>query len=125
MAKKVEELLVYQKAIEGMEAISSLISRTDIRNDWKLRDQLQDAAIGVTRTIREGFSQQTDRQFVRYLYYSRGSANEVRGHLEAAFVFRHISRGDLESHDGIYEEISKMLTGLMKYLQRCDRKLRG
>ena len=37
MAKRVEELLVYPKAVHGVEAISSLIEHTDIRKDFELR----------------------------------------------------------------------------------------
>jgi four helix bundle protein len=125
MAKKVEELLVYQKSMDGLKAISALIKRSGIRNDWKLRDQLQDAAIGVSRNIHEGFGQQTDRLFVRYLYIARGSAMEVRTHLAAALTLEYISLGNVRSHDAIYEEISKMLTGLIKYLKLSDRRTRG
>ena len=125
MAKKVDELLVYQESMEGVRAISELIESSGIRNNWKLRDQLMDAAIGAPRNIREGFSQQTDRAFVRYLYFARGSAQEVRTHLAAALELKYILASDHSSHDALYEEISKMVTGLIKYLKLSDRKSRG
>jgi four helix bundle protein len=112
MANRVEELLVYQKAMEGVGAISALINRSAISKDWKFKDQLLDAAMGVPRNISEGFGQQTDRLFVRYLYIAKGMLN-------------YISRDDLSLHGPIYEEIARMLTGLIKYLKSCDRRERG
>jgi len=125
MAKKVEELLVYPKAVRSVETISSLINRTDICKDFELRDQFREAARSIVANIREGFSQQTDRQFVKFLYYAKGSANEIRGHLDSALASKYISKADVDANDPIFEEISKMLSGLIKYLKESDRKSRG
>jgi len=125
MAKKVEEFLVYQKAVDALDDISALVKSSAIGKDFKLRDQLIDACVGVIRSFREGFGQKTDRLFAHYLYYSRGSSGEVRGHLEAALVLNYITQLDFEKRDARYEEISKMLTGLIHYPRLSDRKNRG
>jgi four helix bundle protein len=86
---------------------------------------LTGAATGIVANLREGFSQQTDRQFVRFLYYARGSTSEIRGHLDAALALRYLSEADVEAPAAMYEEISRMISGLIKYLKRSDRKHRG
>jgi four helix bundle protein len=122
MAQRVEDLLVYRKADHAFQAICALIEGTDIRKNFKLRDQLQDAAASVKRNISEGGGHQTDRMLIKYLYYSYGSAKEVRDELVEGFELRYISQSDLSSHDRMYDEIMAMLIGWIRYLRRSDRR---
>ena len=103
--------MVYTKAGQAFQAINTLIEGTDIRKNFKLRDQLQDAAASVRRNISEGGGQQTDRMLIKYLYYSYGSAKEVRDELVEAFELRYMSESDLSLHDRMYDEIMAMLIG--------------
>jgi four helix bundle protein len=67
MAKKLEELTVYQEASEWWVAVTALLDRAAFRNDRKLRDQIADANDSITSNISEGFEQPSDRAFARYL----------------------------------------------------------
>ena len=80
------------------------------------------AAASVRRNISEGGGQQTDRMLIKYLYYSYGSAKEVRTELVEAFAVRYISQSDLLLHDQMYDEIMAMLIGWIRYLRQSDRK---
>ena len=122
MAKKVEDLLVFQKAERAFEAIVAIVESTEVCKDFKLREQLVDAAASVKRNISEGGGQQTDRQVLKYVYYSYGSAKEVREELVEAFTKKYISESELTSHDLMYDEIMAMLIGWAKYLYRSDRR---
>lgn len=124
MAKKVEDLLVCHKAMKAFVAISALVERSPIRKNFKLRDQLMDAACSVHRNISEGGGQQTDKLLIRYLYYSYGSTKEVRSELVEAVKLRYISEADRVAHDELYDEIARMLNGWIKYLKRSNRKSR-
>jgi len=67
----------------------------------------------------------TDRHFAHYLYNSRGSSNETRTQLRVALGRDHVTSVDLERICKQYNEIERMLTGLIKHLNRDDRKRRG
>jgi len=67
----------------------------------------------------------TDRHFASYLYLSRGSAKETRTQLRIAEGRLYISKQELEKLCREYDEIEKMLTGLIRYLNRENRQLRG
>src|SRR5688572_13869846 len=84
VARTLDELLVYQKAQFACVAVSAILERPKARADWDLRAQLAAASAAVPANIAEGFGQQTDRQFVRYLFIARGSAHEVRSHVSVA-----------------------------------------
>ena len=75
--------------------------------------------------IAEGFGQQSDRHFAKYLYIARGSSNEVRAHLFVSHDRKYLTAPELRELSDKYEEIAKMLTGLIKYLRKSNRKHRG
>ena len=124
-AKSVEELLVYQKALAAADEISAILKRDSFRIDIRLRGQLWASSERVASLISEGFAQKTDRHFGQYLYLSRGSSSEIRTQLAVAYGRDHITHDELSSLSGLYNEIEKMLTGLIKYLNREDRRFRG
>ncbi len=80
--------------------------------------------MSVVWNISEGFAQGSDRAFARYLYVSRGSAAEARDQLLHAYEHGCITEQQLRVTDAIGEEVAKMLTGLIRYLRRENRKVR-
>ncbi len=118
--RRLEDLLVYQKALSGVRAVSALLLGGTVRKEC--HGQLVAAATAVPANIAEGFGQQSDRQFVRFLAIARGSAQEVRAHLAAAEARKEITVAEFEPLADLYEEIAKMLTALMHYLRASDLK---
>ena len=125
IARTLDDLLVYRKALDACVAVSAVLERPKVRADWDLRVQLASASGAVPANIAEGFGQQSDRQFARYLFIARGSTQEVRAHLAVAHGRDYISDDEKTELSAKYEEIARMLTGLIKYLLASDRKLRG
>jgi len=124
MAKCVEELLVYQKAVEASAEVSAIIQRDSFKRDPRLRDQLGSSSERVASLISEGFEQSTDRHFAQYCYRSRGSSRETRTQLVVAVQRNHIAETERVRISSMYEEIAKMLTGLIEHLETEDRKHR-
>src|SRR5438874_5911532 len=122
MAKSVEELQVYQKAMVASAQISAIIQRPSFNRDPRLRDQLGSSSERVASSIAEGFEQSTDRHFAQYLYRSRGSSSEVRTQLIVARDRRYIDESERGRVSAKYEEIAKMVTGLIAHLEKEDRK---
>ena len=96
VAKSVEELLVYQKALAACDEVSALAERSNLCKDFELRQQLNSAAGSIPANIAEGFGQQTDRQFVRYLYFARGSSKEICAHLAVARGRRYLADSEVK-----------------------------
>ena len=124
MAKSVEELQVYQKALEASAEVSAILKRDSFKRDPRLRDQLGSSSERVASLISEGFEQSTDRHFAQYLYRSRGSSRETRTQLVVAVDRRHIDETERILITAQYEEVAKMLTGLIRHLETEDRKHR-
>jgi four helix bundle protein len=124
-AKCVEELQVYQKAIAAADAVSAILTRPGFQKDFKLRGQLGDSSDAVPSLIADGFPQSTDRHFAQFLYRSRGESCETRTHLRVAKGRDYITEKELLELCDRYNEIEKMLTGLIRHLEEEDRRHRG
>ncbi len=124
-ASCVEELQVYQKALIAADAISAITSRFERAGDWELQRQLRAASGRVPAHIAEGFGQKTDRHFAHYLYIARGTTKEIRAHLSIAQRREYITDTERSTHSDRYDELARMLTGLIRHLEREDRTNRG
>jgi four helix bundle protein len=101
------------------------LTRERLAKDFRLCGQLGCSSERVASLIAEGFSQSTDRHFAEYLYRSRGSSSETRTQLRVATGRGYLTEDEREKVSDRYEEIEKMLTGLIKHLHREDRRFRG
>ena len=123
-ADKLEDLLIYQKALEGIDAVSPFLGRPGLIRDFDLHKQLSESSGKIPGHIGEGFGQGTDRHFAHYLLIARGSALETRGHLAAARQRLHISRDEEIAVSGLYQDLADMLSGFIAHLRRSNRKNR-
>jgi four helix bundle protein len=124
-AKSIEEFQIYQKALKAADAVSAILKRPCFQRDLRLRDQLSASSDAVPALMAEGFGQSTDRLFAQSLYRSRAESKETRTHLVVAKGRDYVSAGECQSLCEDYEEIERMTTGLIRHLQREDRRVRG
>src|SRR5262249_33479049 len=121
----VEKLHVYQKAIAAAAEVSAIIARPRFSKDIRLRTQLGAASESVASLIAEGSQQSTDRFFAEYLYRARGATREIRAQLEIARDRRYMEESERIQLSEHYDEIARMLTGLIAHLKREDWTERG
>jgi four helix bundle protein len=85
-------------------------------------DQIQGAAVSSMSNVAEGFSRKGNREFVQYLYYSKSSAAEVQSHLYVALDQGYISDKDFGEIYDQAEEVSKLDSAFIKYLDSEIKK---
>lgn len=66
--------------------------------------------------IAEGFERQTNKEFIQFLYISKGSAAEVRSMLYLAKDFNYIDVDKFNELYGSVLEITKLISGFIKSL---------
>jgi four helix bundle protein len=125
MAEKIEDLKLWQRAMELWEAINAILNRPGLKEDYRLRSQLSDAADSVLSNLAEGFEQPTDRAFARYVYDAKTSNAEVRTRLLLVHKRGYITLAEWDDRRKLSEEVARIATGLIKYLRKSDRKNRG
>lgn len=88
--------------------------------DYGFKDQLQRASISILNNIAEGFERGGKKEFRQFLYIARGSCGEVRSMLrvgvDIGLIIPEKSEVLIEKSD----EISRMLHGLIRALEKGD-----
>ena len=110
-----EDLLVWQKAIDFAEVVIKTIDEFDTpRKHYRIIEQLESAAISVSSNIAEGKGRFSKKEFIHYLYISRGSLFETVSLLILIRRLDWISADKLVELKLLGEEIAKMLNSLIK-----------
>jgi four helix bundle protein len=119
MAFAFEKLHVYQRSTDFANDVCSL-SREFPRGYFFLADQLNRAALSIAANIAEGNGRFTKPDRRNFFGIARGSVQECVPLLELAFrqgLLHDDSHGKLKAQ---LEEIAKMLSGLIKGLERSS-----
>jgi four helix bundle protein len=113
--KTFEDVVAWQK---GRELYVSLYKEFRGSKDFAYRDQLLRATLSITNNIAEGFDRGTDKELRYFLVIARGSAAEVRSMLWLAQGIGLLGDKELSEYLQDVEDISKLLTGFIKALDR-------
>ena len=76
-----EDLRVWKLGIDLAAAVYNAFAEC---RDFTLKDQIQRAAISVSSNIAEGYERGSNREFIHFLYYAKGSCGEVRSQAHLA-----------------------------------------
>ena len=113
-----EDLEVWQKAIGWASNIVSICNdlETD-RKHFRLIEQLESASCSVAMNIAEGKGRYSKKEFVQFLYVSRGSLYETLTMLELFLRLGWLSREDHQTLKAEGMEIARMLNSLVKSIK--------
>ena len=73
-----EDLEVYKLTLAFTIKIFDLLNEKQFERGFSFKDQLKRATLSISNNIAEGFERETDKEYIRFLYFSKGSAGEVR-----------------------------------------------
>ena len=120
MAKieRFEDLQSWQKSRQLANHIYDLTNHTGFSKDFRLRDQIQDAAGSVMHNIAEGFDAGSNPEFIRFLKISRRSASEVQSELYLALDRKYITREELDCVYKLATETKRLINGMIAYLRK-------
>ncbi|MGA2584280.1 MAG: four helix bundle protein [Tepidisphaeraceae bacterium] len=116
MAFAFEKLLVYQKAVDFCDRICEL-SGNFPRGFYFLTDQINRAALSISTNIAEGNGRFTTPDKRNFFGIARGSVQECVPLLELARRRGFVQQAEHHALKGNLEEISRMLSGLIKGLE--------
>ena len=120
MAKieRFEEIKSWIKGRELCKMVYTISNKGDFSHDFGLRDQIRRAAVSIISNIAEGFESQNNRTFIRYLYIARASSGEVRSQAYIALDQNYISQAEFDHLYTLSSEISRLIAGLITYLEQ-------
>jgi len=120
--KNFEEIVAWQKARELCKKIKKLTEKPEFTRDYKLKDQILSSSGSIMDNIAEGFERQGNKEFVQFLYISKGSCGETRSQLYRASDYGYITPE--EFNDIFFDtlEVSRILNGLINSIHDSDLK---
>jgi len=118
-----EDIGAWQKARMLADQVYDVSDVGRFARDFALRDQMRRAVISASSNIAEGFERGGDKEFIQFLYYSKGSVGELRSQLYLALDRNYVTAAQFERLSGNALEVSRMTSGLIDYLS--NSKLRG
>lgn len=118
MAKieRFEDIKSYQIAFQICLKVHKLTNSKTF--DYSLKDQIRRSAVSVISNIAEGFERQSNNEFKKFLYYSKGSIGELRAQLSLA---KELDLLEEVEYSQLYKdcmEVSRLLSGFIKFLEK-------
>ncbi len=112
-----EKLVVWQRAQALAVRVYRLLAHC---RDFPFRNQMTDSANSISNNIAEGAERLSRAEFRQFLGYAKGSAGETRSQSYTAEDLGYIDRSDAPALRAELKEISRMIRGLIRSLERED-----
>src|SRR3989338_2014985 len=115
---KFEEINAWQEARKLVKMVYNAISiNTNFQLDLRFKSQITSSAVSAMSNIAEGFSKNSNKDFVRFLFISKGSIAEVQSLLCVALDLDYV---DKELYNIIYKQsdlTAKYISKFISYLK--------
>ena len=89
--RRFEELEIWQNARVLCNSIREISIDTGLSKDFALKNQILRSSGSVMDNIAEGFERDGKKEFLNFLYISKGSLGETRSQVYRAFDAGHIT----------------------------------
>jgi four helix bundle protein len=89
--EKFEEIKAWQVARKLTQKVYHLTKKPGFLSDYRLKNQMRNAAGFLIHTIAEGLDPESNAEFMRFLRYAKRSCAEVQSQIYAAVDEKYIS----------------------------------
>ena len=113
-----EDLQVWKDTRVLVSSIYKLTSEGKFNKDFGLKEQIQRASVSIMNNISEGFERNNNKEYIKFLGYSKGSAGEVRSMLYVATDLGYISQASFNTHYQLAINIITQISNFIKYLKK-------
>jgi len=115
--ERFEDINVWKQSRDLVNSIYHFTSKDSFSKDYGLKDQIQRAAVSIMTNIAEGFERDNNKEFIRFLIYSKGSAGEVRSLLYVALDLKYINKDEFNEQYKSAVSVIKQISKFIKYLR--------
>jgi four helix bundle protein len=116
--KRFEDMKVWQESRELTKSIYSITQNVKFIKDYGLKDQIQRASVSIMSNIAEGYERDNNKEFIKFLGYSKGSAGEVRSLLYVARDLNYIDELEFGRYYNQCISIITQIANFVKYLRK-------
>jgi four helix bundle protein len=120
--QKFEDLEIWQKARLLSQQIYPLTFIEPIASDFRLKDQMRGSCGSIMDNIAEGFDGGSKNEFTNSLSIAKGETGELKSQLYRSLDNRYISEALFRELYSLADELTRMLTGFINYLNKSKIK---
>ena len=117
-----EDLEIWKEARQLAQEIHLISTETELKNDYRFKDQIKASSGSIMDNIAEGFERDGNIEFRQFLSIAKGSAGETRSQLYRVFDFGYINETKFELLKKDYENLSGKVKNFITYLNKKDFK---
>ena len=110
------ELLVWQRAMDYVEKVYIFSGKMPLNERYNLTSQLQRAVVSISLNISEGAGCNTNKEFVKFLWYAYRSTKETITCLELCRRLKLDSNNNTTTLRKEGDELSAMIYSFIKKL---------
>ncbi|MBN2174742.1 MAG: four helix bundle protein [Bacteroidales bacterium] len=120
--KKFEEIEAWKKTRTLCRHIYKESNEASFQKEYTLMNQLKRSSGSIMDNIAEGFERGGNKEFIHFLFISKGSAAETKSQLYRALDQNLLTNERFNSLYDLANEISYMIGKLIHYLKESDFK---
>lgn len=120
--QKFEDLEVWKKARILSDKVYPLTFKEPIASDFRMKDQMRGSVGSIMDNIAEGFERGSKLEFINSLTISKGETGELKSQLYRCLDNKYISQNNFVELYNLADEVTKMITGLISYLNKSKIK---
>lgn len=98
--------------------VDEMTRNSGLKNDFPLRDQMSRSAGSIMDNIAEGFDAGGNKEFVRFLWYAKRSATELRSQLYRALDRQYCSPDKFDEIYALARQAKSKVAALIRYLKK-------
>ena len=121
--ERFEDIKAWQEArILAKMVYDAAKSNKVFGSDYRVREQIQSAAVSTMSNLAEGFSRRSTKEFIQFLFIAKGSAAEVQSQIYVALDQGYISQEKFNDLYSKADEVARLISGFIQYLLGTEKR---
>jgi four helix bundle protein len=117
MVDRFETLPIYKESHKLVLMIYKVSKEFPKDETYGLTSQIRRSSVSIVANIIEGNSRGHKKEYLQFLYLSKGSLEETKYHLILAKDLGYLKKEEYDEIHTLTELVGKQLNGLIKYLK--------